>query len=279
MRCLFQLFTIVAIGLSTSSAIAQFDGAAPVPKELKQGFDSITEEQAKEFLSILAGPKFSGRGTGQAGYIKAAHFVAGKLAEYGFEPCGDRGTYFQDVPMTRIGPDLTKSFILGPGNLKIPGGDDLGFISYAKTPSVTGKVVLLNVSGAHNDWPQDLMLRDKIAIVVSDKPNTNLKLRIRRKRPLATIWVVDGKPTSNSRVVREGSQPRYSTITAIISRKALSQIEGRIKSRQRSSQAQQENRLSKHTLSLKISRSRSACSSSRWQSQMLWAGWKARIQN
>ena len=78
---------------------AQFNGSIEPPVEFKLGYDSITDERAQEWLSILAGPGFEGRGSGQIGYTKAAHWVAGKNAEFGLEPMGDGGTYFQMLPM------------------------------------------------------------------------------------------------------------------------------------------------------------------------------------
>ncbi|MFY8199021.1 MAG: hypothetical protein ACOVLE_00015, partial [Pirellula staleyi] len=60
--------TIVQLAKLTP-VIAQYDGAVPPPETLVTGFDSISAEQSQAWLSILAGPVFEGRGTGQLGYV------------------------------------------------------------------------------------------------------------------------------------------------------------------------------------------------------------------
>ena len=88
---------------------------------------------------MLAGPKFEGRGTGQPGYTKAAHWVAGKLAEFGLEPIGDNGTYFQMLPMKRRLPLMDQCF-LGGTDFEITGAE-LGFERYTDEQETAGDVV------------------------------------------------------------------------------------------------------------------------------------------
>ncbi|MCU0716004.1 MAG: hypothetical protein MUD03_07745, partial [Pirellula sp.] len=72
----------------SAALLAQYEGSLPAPESLAVGFDSINAKQSEEWLGILAGPGFEGRGTGQLGYVRAAHWVAGKAAEFGLEPMG-----------------------------------------------------------------------------------------------------------------------------------------------------------------------------------------------
>ena len=48
-------------------------------------------------IKILASNANEGRLTGSPGYMKAAHYVAGKFKAAGLQPGGDAGTYFQSV--------------------------------------------------------------------------------------------------------------------------------------------------------------------------------------
>ncbi|MFT5304498.1 MAG: hypothetical protein ACI814_005326, partial [Mariniblastus sp.] len=146
-----RLSLILAVAMLTGSAStsnAQFGSPTPPPADLKAGYDSINIEQSKEWLGILAGPGFEGRGTGQPGYTKAAHWVAGKLAEFGLEPIGDNGTYFQMLPMKRRMPMIEECNITGPNGLKIEAKDNMGFERYTDNQETTGNVVILNFSGA-----------------------------------------------------------------------------------------------------------------------------------
>ena len=43
-----------------------------------------------------------GRDTGSAAYQRAADFVAAQFAALGLQPAGDKGTFFQTVPMHQI---------------------------------------------------------------------------------------------------------------------------------------------------------------------------------
>ncbi len=84
------LFVVVLILLNATAQVrAQFAPVEPPPNDLAVGFNSITPQQAKEWLTILASPEFEGRGTGQQGYVKAAHWMAGQVAELGLKPVGD----------------------------------------------------------------------------------------------------------------------------------------------------------------------------------------------
>ena len=111
---LLILFAFVCVAANCgSTTLAQYANPAAPPDSLVAGYNSITEQQAKDWLGVLAGPGFEGRGTGQPGYTKAAHWVAGKLAEFGLEPIGDNGTYFQMLPMERRLPQVDQCFITG----------------------------------------------------------------------------------------------------------------------------------------------------------------------
>jgi hypothetical protein len=189
------------------SALAQYAGAEPAPEQFRRGFESIVEEQAREWLSVLAGPSFAGRGTGQPGYTQAADWVANKLAELGWQPIGDNGTYFQNVPLIRIGPDLQKSFITGPDELKIGGEKDLGFTNCVADSSVTGKVVFVNARGADQRLPDDVSFKDRVAVLVDREAGSRFVREIWKKQPAAVIRVTQDQPTSRTRIVRPASSP------------------------------------------------------------------------
>jgi len=207
---LFRLSILATLVLWSDShqqsVSAQYAGADSPPERFREGFESIAVEQAREWLSVLAGADFEGRGTGQPGYAKAAHWVAGKLAELDWGPIGDDGTYFQYVPLTRIQPNMQSSFIAGPNDLKICGEKDLGFTSHSKQ-TVTGKVVFINSRGADQKLPADLSLKDRLAVLVEKETGSRFVREIWKKGPAATIKVTQDKPTSRTRFVRQGSPP------------------------------------------------------------------------
>lgn len=207
-----------------SSARAQYAGAESPPEEIRQGFESICQDQAKEWLSILASADFAGRGTGQPGYTKAAQWVSDRLSEFGWEPIGDNGTYFQNVPLIRIEPDAQASFIAGPKDLRICGEKDLGFTNHVKTPAVTGKVVFINARGASQKLPDDLVLKTKMVIFVEKDTGSTLIRAIMKKQPAAIIRVTEDKPTSRTRFVSGKPSSRQGRIDAVISVQAAQRL-------------------------------------------------------
>jgi hypothetical protein len=119
------LFTTVAC----SNVNAQYDGATDVPSRFCEGFQSITEKDSKSLLTVLAGADFAGRGTGQEGFMKAAQWFSERLAERGFQPAGEDGSWFQFLPFNRteIGVESTK---LSIGETTVLSGNDFGVENY-----------------------------------------------------------------------------------------------------------------------------------------------------
>jgi len=129
--------------------------------------------QALEHVKFLSGPELKGRKTGTPEYVKAAEYVAARMKEYGLQPGGDNGGYFQQVPLkdwknfvppTRLEitsprhrayvPGRNRDFIpiLGTGSGSVSG--ELAFAGFGLTLekpawndyaglSVKGKVVLV----------------------------------------------------------------------------------------------------------------------------------------
>jgi membrane dipeptidase len=55
--------------------------------------------KAYEHIRFLAAESLRGRKSGTPEYMKAAEYVAAKMKEIGLLPAGDKGTYFQEVPL------------------------------------------------------------------------------------------------------------------------------------------------------------------------------------
>lgn len=103
------LLTMVLCLAWAGAAQAQYDGAANVPDQFADAFESISEADSQALLQVLAGDTFAGRGTGQEGYLQAARWFADQLQACGFQPAGPDGSWFQNVPFVRVGvvPELS----------------------------------------------------------------------------------------------------------------------------------------------------------------------------
>ncbi|HUS64169.1 MAG TPA: M28 family peptidase [Kofleriaceae bacterium] len=69
------------------------------------GLAAIRPEALRAHVLFLADDALEGRGAGTRGHRVAAQYVATQLAALGLEPAGDRGTYFQDVPLRAMTRD------------------------------------------------------------------------------------------------------------------------------------------------------------------------------
>ncbi|MGI9517609.1 MAG: hypothetical protein ACR2NP_11220, partial [Pirellulaceae bacterium] len=145
--CRPVLCALVLVGcwqVFPSGSLAQYAETTAVPADIKVGFDCITPERCQKVLEVLAGPAFEGRGTGQPGFTRAAHWMAGQVAELGLEPIGDQGTYFQMVPLIRRQADMSQCKITGPNGLSIEGNGNIGFDRITDVPEISADVILLN---------------------------------------------------------------------------------------------------------------------------------------
>ena len=65
----------------------------------------IRPEAIRADMRFLADDLLEGRGTGTRGHEIAAKFMASEFEAMGLEPAGEKGTYFQNVPLRSIRPD------------------------------------------------------------------------------------------------------------------------------------------------------------------------------
>ena len=65
---------------------------------LKKYFESITIEEVSGYSRVMTSAEFEGRLSGSPGFWKTANWIAEKLKQWGIEPAGDNGTYFQNFP-------------------------------------------------------------------------------------------------------------------------------------------------------------------------------------
>ncbi len=196
-RNLISLLIGALLSMGATPASAQFAAVQPCPADLQPGFDSITTEQIQSLVSVLAGPHFEGRGTGQKGYKKAAHWVAGKLAEYGVEPIYSDGGYFQSVPLQQKVPIIEECYIRAAGGITIKAQGNIGFDTYSSKPSVLGNLIFVRCPNGRFKIPPSVILRDSIVIYWAD--DSVLKYasqKIESHQPAAMLRVVNGSPQS-----------------------------------------------------------------------------------
>lgn len=162
-------------------ARAQYNNVEAVPAEFAEGIAVITEDTSRELLTVLAGPEFAGRGTGQEGFFKAARWYADQMAAAGFQPGGEDGTWFQKVPLIReaVNPEHCG---IGVNDESVVAGDAFGASSFTGRFDESVPVTFIALG---NDEPEisEGQFAGRLVIVQSAR-------RIRSNHPV----IIAGRP-------------------------------------------------------------------------------------
>ena len=131
-------------------------------------------------IKVLASNAYEGRLTGSPGYMKAAHYVAGKFKAAGLQPGGDKGTYFQSVKYLEQHVDAAHSSVAlidGGKTTPLAVGPDLTLGSRDAQPaSVEAPLVFIGYGlhlpeAGYDDFAgQDL--KGKIVVILGGGPDT-----------------------------------------------------------------------------------------------------------
>jgi hypothetical protein len=96
-----RLFALCGAVLLAASL--QITGAAQAGKASGKGAQSITPDELKQWLSYIASDELQGRQVYTEGLGLAGGYIADHLKEWGVQPAGDDGTYFQTVKVLGVG--------------------------------------------------------------------------------------------------------------------------------------------------------------------------------
>ena len=211
----------LALGLS-ALAVAQYPGAAPVPKEYKKGFDSINARDARTIIEYLAGPETQGRGTGQPGFQKAAEFVARQFAAAGLKPLGENGTYFQYGTFYR--PSVKDAILVTADNKAIDAAS-LSLSPVGKDIDVAAGIVV--VRGGAMDRLSDEQVKSldgKIVVSMLPAGDAAMGRQLRLSGAKAILTVVDRPTAFIPEASRRTLTPSTRRPTGMIARQSLSSL-------------------------------------------------------
>ncbi|HEY0866733.1 MAG TPA: M28 family peptidase [Fimbriimonas sp.] len=182
---------LVTLGLGAVVFAAQWTGTQPPPDHLADGFEAITEQDAKRHLEYLAGPETQGRGSGQPGYQKAAEYVAARFKEYGLKPGGENGTYFQHGSLYRSHVD---SGYVRVGGETVKAGKDLNFGEVYHPASGEAPIVLLRVRDKGSDLPEGTNLKGAIVLLSGPGVDASIRIDVRQQDPKMILNVRSDVP-------------------------------------------------------------------------------------
>jgi Zn-dependent M28 family amino/carboxypeptidase len=191
MRFLFTaLFLITLVACDAPSS-------APVTSEtsvnklvLPSGFDTaeqtILAANLLTDVSKVAGDEFEGRGSGSEGDRKARAFLAGRLAEMGYEPFFDSNSYEQAVGIVGLtvkDPKDLKFSTQSGASIKYNFGDEYMVMAGVQEPAILvedAELVFVGygIQAPEEDWDdfKGVDLKGKLLLMLNDDPDWDAEL-------------------------------------------------------------------------------------------------------
>src|SRR5215467_14523971 len=102
-------------GIAISFAVASV-AVCFIAETFAQQKPRVEAAKLREFVKKLASDEFEGRGTGQKGGDAAADWIAKQFESFGLKPGGEKGTFFQEVPMVGVKTLSSSTFAFAPAN-------------------------------------------------------------------------------------------------------------------------------------------------------------------
>lgn len=151
MRTLITVFLMVLVGYAFGQR-----------KIIQQVKESVTVLESEAHLTFLASDEMRGRDTGSPEIDIAANYLRTQLKIFGAKPVPGDTSFFQRVPLDKIVPAETASFIVGSDSFKLK--DDLLYISGGST-SLNGDIVFVGYGSPADFEKADV--KNKIAVALA----------------------------------------------------------------------------------------------------------------
>jgi len=191
MRILFTALLVIFItGCDTSTPVPvkseKTVGKTTVPAGFELASQTIQESNLLADVSKISGDEFEGRGAGSRGDRKARTYLAGRLAEMGFEPLFDNGSYEQPVEIVgltvREPTDLQFTSESG-ASISYNFGNEYMIMAGTQQPEISvqdAEVVFVGygIQAPEEDWDdfKGVDLKGKILLMLNDDPDWDTEL-------------------------------------------------------------------------------------------------------
>ena len=141
----------------------------------------ISADRVKTHVAYLASDRLEGRGPGTRGEFLTTEYLASEFQKAGLKPIGERGTYFQPVPLMRVvtSPKSTLQAVKGETTLNIPCEE--GFSGMSQTQmeleDFDAEAVFVGhgITAPEFEWDdyQDVDVKGKIVVLFTNEPPSN----------------------------------------------------------------------------------------------------------
>ena len=173
--CVFAKEDRAAGQAKTSAQMEKKTSAAEAPLPM------VDKEKIRAHVKYLSSDELEGRGTGQRGSDMAADYIGKQFASYGLKPAGDKGTFFQEVPMVGVKTlvDTTFKFVEASGK-SFEAKNLVDFVtnneSQAETADLDAPIVFVGygIKAPEYDWDdyKTVDLHGKVALLFVNEPGS-----------------------------------------------------------------------------------------------------------
>jgi hypothetical protein len=211
-----------------ASAVSTRKTAPALTATEKKAAARVKLETIREITTTLSSPEFEGRGTGQPGADKAAHYLADRFAKVGLKPAGENGTYLQAIKFKSAQVLPETSIRVGDAALKL--GEDYVILPPYTSEQVdaTGGIVFAGYGVVSQELKRDdlagLELKDKVVIILSGQPDgVDAAAWKRATNPQVRGMNIFGRGAVAMIVANAGTSAQpFSTIANYLSRRRVS---------------------------------------------------------
>ena len=155
--------------------------ASTFPTPAADPAPALSAERIKADVAYLASDRLEGRGPGTTGEELATEYLAGEFKKSGLKPVGERGTYFQSVPLVRVvtSPKSTLRAKKGDVTLDFACGEDFSGTckTQAELEQFDAEVVFAGhgITAPEFGWDdyKDVDVTGKVVVLFTNEPPSN----------------------------------------------------------------------------------------------------------
>ena len=139
---------------------------------------AISAKRIKDDVAVLASDRFEGRGPGTRGEDLTTDFLAGEFKKAGLKPIGERGTYFQPVPLVRVvtSPKSTLRASRDKDTLDITCEEEFSGTSHTQTelPEFDAEAIFVGhgITAPEFEWDdyKGIDVKGKVVVLFTNEP-------------------------------------------------------------------------------------------------------------
>lgn len=209
--------------------------AAQSPASVQRAVQSITPEDIRRRIGIIADDSMRGRDTPSPELEKVAAYIASEFRRIGLKPGGDNGTFLQRYALDRVQfvPESSAAFVHGGGDATLAYGRDFAFVdNMFKSGDYAGELVLLTGTMGTATQMDTAALAGKMLVVTARVRNRADRQRLYSWRPAGLIlmsslpdsaWAVSVERTNRPQL-RDPSRTVGSLVVLTVRSAALAPV-------------------------------------------------------